>query len=85
MVVTSSGLKCDVCGGYILPLPGVRYNSFRIRGIDRELHVCARETGEQPQCQRKLEAAMKSKRWEDLPSGPLRKAFEDAKKEANHD
>lgn len=69
-MITSSGVHCDVCGNYILPLdPDERVNEFGVRGIDRVLHchntckISVRECGQN---------------WERLPPGPLRTAFADA-------
>ena len=73
MTITSSGAICDVCGKYILPLdPEERVNLFSIKGIDRTLHC-------DNACKKILIDADKD--WKKLPSGPLRKAFEE--QEAN--
>lgn len=38
-MITSSGVICDVCGHYILPLdPSERVNCFGVKGIEQELH-----------------------------------------------
>lgn len=76
MVITSSGPRCDVCGGYILPLGDTMMREFRIKGIDSMLHVGSGLLHET--CTASLEAAIESGKWQDLPAGPLRKGFADA-------
>ena len=79
-MITSSGLRCDVCGHYILPVVNEEYSAFRCNGIDTELHCHDRE------CRPILESSLAAKDWTMLPAGPLRKVFEDdaATKEAKH-
>jgi len=67
MTITSSGLRCDVCGNYILLSD---YEGFDATGIDGELHCHV------PKCKQAIIDAGKD--WTKLPAGPLRRAFEDA-------
>lgn len=69
MPYTQHGPICDVCGEYIL---FEAVESFSVNAFKGKL-ICHAE-----QCKPKL-AAMKL--WTDLPSGPLRKAFEILAKE----
>ena len=71
-MITSSGLMCDVCGKFILPLPGVTYSSFKCKGIDAELHC--HDKG----CYDLLNKSLDAKDWKMLPVGPLRIVFEEA-------
>jgi hypothetical protein len=69
MSITSSGLVCDICGKYILPLFDETYERFSCKGIAHELqcHI---------PCKQAIVDA--GKEWEKLPDGPLRQAFEKA-------
>ena len=71
MSVTSTGLRCDVCGDYFLPVLDDVYERFGVKGIDGELHC-------HPKCKQALIDCGKD--WTKLPSGPLRDAFEEAAK-----
>jgi len=51
-------------------MPWDAVNFFCVNGIDKELHS-------DDKCKVLTLAAMKTGRWQDLPQGPLRKAFED--------
>ena len=66
-MITSSGAKCDVCGEYILPIGDEMVNILSLDGANRRLH-----------CHNKCRVlAEATEKWEDLPAGPLRKAFEE--------
>lgn len=65
MSITMAGPLCDVCGSYFLLDPEMF--CFRVKGIEQELHC-------HPRCKPIVEAGV----WQDLPDGPLRKAFEEA-------
>lgn len=76
-MITSSGVKCDVCGKFILPLdPDELVHTFSVAQIPG----------------RKLHADNKCKRavldcggdWQKLPSGPLREAYEEAAAELSN-
>ena len=72
MGLTSSGAICDVCGHYILPdlaNDEERVNWFKATGIDRDL--C---------CHNKCKGDVLNAKgkWENLPEGPLRKAYAEA-------
>lgn len=71
-MVTNSGLQCDVCGKYILPIINDSAVSFHINGIESELHC------HQGRCRENVEYSLESKNWRSLPHGPLRQAFESA-------
>lgn len=64
-MLTQSGPKCDVCGNYIFFDKSI--NPFSVEGIKETLLS-------HDKCKSKVEGAFK---WQDLPNGPLRKAFED--------
>ena len=66
MTVTSSGLKCDVCGGFILPFFDDEYENFSVKGIQGLLH-CHLKCGQ--------EVRTAGSDWHLLPEGPLRRAF----------
>ena len=66
-MITQHGPLCDVCGDYILLDTSI--NPFDVKGIDRVLH-CHDECRETI-----LEAGSD---WQQLPTGPLRSAFEKA-------
>jgi hypothetical protein len=70
-MITQSGLICDVCGKYILPISDEMVHRFRIKGIDCDL-ICDNA------CKEILENAMVKQDWKALPEGPLRKAFSEA-------
>lgn len=73
-MVTESGLICDVCGRYILPITGKEIGTvFRVKWIDENLVYCNK-------CKAILRKASKSGDWKMLPDGPLRQAFEEAAK-----
>ena len=65
-MITRCGPRCDVCGGFILPIEGERVNFFRVGGIEQELCCHSR-------CKGQVEKA--GNNWELLPGGPLRSAF----------
>ena len=68
MGITSSGVICDVCGKYILPLdPEERINPFSVRGIEKRLYC-------DNACKKILIDC--GKNWKRLPDGPLKRAFE---------
>ena len=66
-MITSSGVRCDVCGQFILL---DKYQEFGVKGIAGTLH-CHAST-----CKKDLQAADGD--WTKLPAGPLREAFENA-------
>lgn len=65
-MITSSGMRCDVCG--IFNLDYEAWDFFRVPAAAGELHCC-------PTCKPILADA---KRWEDLPGGPLRTLYQEA-------
>ena len=70
MGITSSGPYCDICGDPILPLPDEMINWFKVDGFKEKL--C---------CDNKCKVLVNDimggcGSWRDLPSGPLRDAFE---------
>jgi hypothetical protein len=66
MVITSSGVICDVCGKYILLED---YNTFTLKGLDNKFQCHA-----QGDCKDTL---MSAKSYKQLPpESPIRKAFE---------
>lgn len=69
MSVTSSGLRCDVCGNFILPILDDVYERFGVKGIEGEL-----------QCHMRCKQTLIDCRgdWKSLPGGPLRTAFAEA-------
>jgi hypothetical protein len=72
MGITSCGPRCDVCGLLILSIDeDERVNEFSVKGIEQTL-ICDNK------CKAAVETAMTAKDWQLLPSGPLRKVFEDA-------
>mgnify|MGYP001590614467 CR=1 FL=1 len=68
-MITSSGVICDVCDGYILLDKSI--NPFSVKGIERELHC-------HDDCKIKVLEAEKD--WHKLPDGSLKKAFEEHEK-----
>jgi len=71
MTLTACGPICDVGGEYIL---FDNIGAFSVQGIETVLHYCVPHKAA-------LETASGTGKWEDLPAGPLRKAFEAAMKE----
>lgn len=69
MSITAAGAVCDVCGKYILPMPGELVHKFSVKQIDADMHC-------DNACKGLLIAAGSD--WQKLPTGPLRKAFEEA-------
>jgi len=70
-MMTSSGPRCDLCGDFILPQE--RMDRFSVKGIEQEL-LCHTEP-----CGDDLVALLaRGGPWQELPSGPLREAFEKA-------
>ena len=68
MTITSSGMKCDICGKYIFFND---YQEFSVKAIgDQRLHCCT------PGCKQALVDAGND--WKRLPEGPLRTAFDEA-------
>lgn len=67
-MITSSGAKCDVCNKYILPILDEMVNMFSCKGIKETLHSCNK-------CKEIMLSAKGD--WKKLPSGRLRKCFED--------
>ncbi len=68
MTITMHGPVCDVGGEYIL-LDSVY--AFTVDGIAQTLHYCDHHEAI-------LRAAAESGKWQELPEGPLRRAFEEA-------
>lgn len=73
MSITSCGLSCDIGGEYLIAevFMGTPVRGFSVEGIRRTLHVC-------DQHEPILRAASKTGRWEELPDGPLKRAFVNA-------
>lgn len=75
MTVTSSGIKCDVCGTFILGLTedDVAY-PFSLACIVQQMHACNK-------CIEIIKTLDKKQGgdgdWKKLPEGPLRKFFEE--------
>ena len=71
-MITSSGVRCDVCGKFILPLdPDERVHEFSLQGVKNMLHC-------DNKCKALLADLMQSdKDWRKLPDGPIRKLFEE--------
>ncbi len=68
-MINSSGVKCDVCGEYILPVQqGEMVNNFAVVGIKQALHC-------DNACRVLVEQAIKEKNFNLLPNGPLREVF----------
>lgn len=65
-MVTSSGLRCDVCGDYILL--DREAPAFSMPGILEVLHC-------HTVCKPKIVAACEAKDWKMLPAGPIRDVF----------
>lgn len=71
MTITSSGIKCDVCGDFILLAPAT---PFKMEGIKEQLHA-------DPGCLMVIQKLTHDNAdWDALPKGPLRSAFEKADK-----
>lgn len=68
MTLTSSGPKCDVCGGFIILDKSI--NPFSVSGIGQTLHCHDR-------CKLEVMKAYLKSDWKILPEGPLKKAFQD--------
>lgn len=69
MTITSSGVKCNVCGYYILGLtPDDTYTPFKLSIFKNELHGCK-------VCIQIIKE-LDGKDWKSLPDGPLRKEYE---------
>ena len=66
-MITTSGVRCDVCGKPILL---DKYQEFGVKGLKGKLH-CHAST-----CKADVQAAGTD--WHKLPAGPLREAFEKA-------
>lgn len=64
-MITQHGPQCDVCGDYIFPMEGEMVNLFTVKGVSGTL--C---------CHNKCRPVVERGKWEDLPSGPLRRAWE---------
>jgi len=73
-MITSSGVTCDVCGKYILPIGDNTINEFKIFGIDGILHS-------DNSCKERLEDAVNKKDYNLLPEGPLKEVFKDQNQE----
>ena len=71
MSITSSGIRCDVCGNFIL---FEAVNKFKVQGIGQMLHA-------EDECWEAVQKAQEAEKWELLPNGPLRKVFEEANAE----
>ena len=75
MTITSSGVKCDVCGNFILGLTEDDLAwPFKLSCIDQQTHACNK-------CIEIVKSLDKNLGgdgdWKKLPEGPLRKVFED--------
>ncbi len=69
-MITSSGVKCDVWGKYILPVqPDEMINNFTIAGIKQTMHC-------DNACRKLVEQMMAEKIYTVLPKGPLREVYE---------
>ena len=75
MTITSSGVKCDVCGRFILLED---YYPFTLTGIDQELHA-------DKKCLEIIKSIDKNNGgdgdWTKLPDGPLKDVFKDSQEE----
>lgn len=64
-MITSSGMRCDVCG--IFNVDYEPWRSFSVPIAIGSLHCC-----------QKCEAILpEMKRWEDLPDGPLKRLYQE--------
>ena len=70
-MLTNSGLKCDVCGQYILLENAIQ---FKVTGVAGTLHC-------HHSCKQVFIDCGKD--WRKLPDGPLRIAFEEVDKEVS--
>ena len=68
MAIVSSGVRCDVCGEYILPIFDESVNPFTIPGVSGTLHC-------HDKCKQTLIDAGRD--WKKLPCGPVRTLFEE--------
>ena len=66
-MITQAGPHCDVCDSYIL---FGFVNNFRVNGIEQDL-MC------DDKCKDKVLEAFKSKDWQSLPNGKLRRAYKE--------
>lgn len=76
MTVTSSGIKCDVCGDYIIGLfDDDMVYPFKLSTFKNTLHGCKSCIDIIHKLDGKGEEA-----WKELPEGPLKKAYADIAK-----
>lgn len=73
-MITNSGLMCDVCNGYILPIIHDDYVSFKMKMFENTFH-CHKN------CKPLVEKLMKEKTYKHLSKGNLKSAFEQAEKQ----
>ena len=73
MSIVKAGIMCDVCGSFMVTemLLNQPIESFGVKGIETTLHC-------DDKCKELLIACGKD--WTKLPSGPLRRSFEEANK-----
>ena len=69
MSIVSSGVRCDVCGQYILPIIDDDTNPFTMPGVKGTLHCHSK-------CKVVFLDAVAAKDWRKLPEGPVRELFE---------
>ena len=69
-MITQHGPQCDVCGNYILPIGDEQVNFFSIKQIQSSSSLCCHN-----KCRQQLENLNGD--WRQLPSGPLRDAYEE--------
>lgn len=67
-MIEQCGCRCDVCGDFIL---SGGTNPFTLKGIEGTLMA-------HDECKPTLQMAMNHGTWQELPDGPIRKAFEAA-------
>lgn len=69
-MITSSGLKCDICGDFILPIICDVAKTWSYDGFDNTLHA-------HPKCYAPIHRMDMVDALKKLPEGPLEKAIKD--------
>ena len=70
-MLTSSGIRCDVCGNYILGLfKGDVALPFTIPGVETKLHCHTK-------CKQPVVDMSKTEDYSKLPKGPLKTLYEE--------
>ena len=72
-MITSSGILCDVCNGYILPMLHDDYETFNMKIFDNIFHCHSK-------CKPLVIKLMNEKTHKHLPEGNLKFAFEEAER-----